>query len=101
MICDNPPRVAQPETDNAEASIKMEANRMRLPLQRNANRLRILTDMQRRELLQKMAAAASITAAGSAIFDSAVSAQAPPAAPSAGQNAERRASFSPALQFRR
>ena len=51
--------------------------------------------MQRRELLQKMAAAASITAAGRALVDSAVSAQAPPAGPSTGQNVGEMSKFLP------
>jgi haloacetate dehalogenase len=51
--------------------------------------------MQRRELLQKMAAAASITAAGRAVFDSAVSAQAQPAEPATGQKAGETSKFLP------
>jgi haloacetate dehalogenase len=51
--------------------------------------------MRRRELLQKMAAAASITAAGRAVFDSAVSAQASPVEPSTGQNAGEMSKFLP------
>ena len=51
--------------------------------------------MQRRELLQKMAAVASIATASRAVFESAVSAQTPPVGPTTGQSAGETSKFLP------